>query len=85
MTNRLILEPQIETDFYLTDVPENRIGSGFSIIETGLQVRYEISRKFAPTLALVYENRLGKTGRLAEAAGDRPGGWSVRIGVRSWF
>jgi copper resistance protein B len=85
MTNRLILEPQIETDFYLTDVPENRIGSGFSVIETGVQARYEFSRKFAPTVALVYESRLGKTARLAEAAGERAGGWSVRIGVRGWF
>lgn len=85
MTNRFVLEPQLETDFYLTDVPENRIGSGFSLIETGVQARYEISRKFAPTVAIVYESRLGKTARLAEAAGERAGGWSVRIGVRGWF
>lgn len=85
MTNRLILEPQIELDTYLTDVPENRIGSGFSLVETGIQARYEISRKFAPTIALVYESRLGKTARLAEADGVPAGGWSVRIGVRGWF
>lgn len=85
MTNRLVLEPQLETDIYLTDVPENRIGSGFSVVETGVQARYEISRKFAPTVALVYESRLGKTARLAEAAGEPAGGWSVRIGVRGWF
>jgi copper resistance protein B len=85
MTNRLILEPQIETDIYLTDVPERRIGSGFSTIETGLQARYEISRKFAPTVAVVYESRLGKTARLAEAADEPSGGWSVRVGLRSWF
>jgi copper resistance protein B len=85
LSNRLILEPQIETDLYLTDVPENRIGSGFSLIETGVQARYEISRKFAPTIAVVYESRLGETARLAEAAGEPAGGWSVRLGVRGWF
>lgn len=85
ITNRLILEPQVELDTYLTDVPENRIGSGFSLVETGIQARYEISRKFAPTVALVYESRLGKTARLAEADGVPAGGWSVRIGVRGWF
>lgn len=85
MTNRLVLEPQFELDTYLTDVPENRIGSGFSLVETGIQARYEISRKFAPTVALVYESRLGKTARLAEANGEPAGGWAVRIGVRSWF
>jgi copper resistance protein B len=85
LTNRLILEPQLELDVYLTDVPENRIGSGFSLVKTGLQARYEISRKFAPTVALVYESRLGKTARLAEEIGEQAGGWSVRVGVRSWF
>jgi copper resistance protein B len=85
MTNRLVLEPQFELDTYLTDVPENRIGSGFSLVETGIQARYEISRKFAPTVALVYESRLGETARLAEAAGEPAGGWAVRIGIRGWF
>jgi copper resistance protein B len=85
MTNRFVLQPLVETDFYFTDVPERRVGSGFSTIETGVQARYEINRKFAPTLAVVYESRLGKSARLAQAEGKDPGGWSVRGGVRFWF
>lgn len=85
MTNRFVMQPLLETDFFFTDVPERRVGSGFSTIETGVQARYEISRKFAPTLAVVYESKLGKTARLARETGDDSGGWSVRGGVRFWF
>lgn len=85
LSNRFVLEPQLETDLYLTDVPERRIGSGFSSIETGVQARYEVSRKFSPTLAVIYESKLGKTARLAREDGEDMGGWSVRGGVRFWF
>jgi copper resistance protein B len=85
ITNRFVLEPQLETDLYLADVPERLIGSGFSTIETGVQARYELSRAFAPTLAVVYESRLGKSARLARDAGEDVGGWSVRGGVRLRF
>ncbi len=85
LTNRFVLQPQLETDFYLNDVPERLIGSGFSTIETGVQARYELNRKFAPTLAVIYESRLGKSARLARAEGKDTGGWSVRGGVRFWF
>ncbi len=85
LTNRVVLQPQLETDLYLTDVPERRIGSGFSTIETGVQARYEVTRKFSPTLAVTYESKLGKTARLAREDGEDAGGWSVRGGVRFWF
>jgi copper resistance protein B len=85
MTNRLVVEPMLETDFYLTDVPERRIAKGFSIIETGVMTRYEITRRVAPYVGVIYERRLGGSARLAEAAGRNVGGWSVRGGVRLWF
>lgn len=85
MTNRLVIEPMLETDFYLTDVPERRIASGLSIIETGVMTRYEITRRFAPYAAVVYEKRLGGSARLAKDAGLATGGWALRGGVRFWF
>ena len=85
MTNRFVIEPMLETDIYLTNVPERGIASGFSTIETGVMARYEITRKVAPYVGLIYERRLGGTARLAEAAGEDAGGWSVRGGLRFWF
>lgn len=85
MTNRLVVQPQFETDIYLTHVPERLIGPGVAIVETGLFTRYEITRKFAPYVALVFERRVGESARLATEAGEDKGGWSVRGGVRFWF
>lgn len=85
LRNRFVLEPNVETDISFSDVPERMVGKGFSKIETGVQARYEISRKFAPTLSVTYESRLGKSASLASAEGENKGGWSVRGGVRLWF
>ncbi|MFZ4688155.1 MAG: copper resistance protein B [Polymorphobacter sp.] len=85
LTNRFVVEPVLETDFYLTDVPERAIASGFSIIETGVMARYEVTRKVAPYVGVIYERRLGGSARLAEAAGRGTGGWSLRTGLRFWF
>ncbi|MBP2274633.1 copper resistance protein B [Sphingomonas sp. PL20] len=85
MTNRLIVAPTLETDFYLNDAPGRRVKSGFSVIETGVQTRYEFSRKFAPYVAVVYESKLGGTARLARLDGENAGGWALRTGIRAWF
>jgi copper resistance protein B len=85
VTNRFILTPGVETDIYLTDASERRVKAGFSSIEAGVQARYEITRKFAPYVHFVYDRALGGTARLAEAAGENPGGWQLRAGLRLWF
>jgi copper resistance protein B len=85
MTNRLVVQPLVETDIYLTREPERLIAPGPAIIEAGLYTRYEITRRVAPYLAVVFEHRLGESARLARAAGENPGGWSVRTGVRFWL
>lgn len=85
LTNRLIVTPMVESDVYLTDARERRVGAGFSTVEAGVQVRYEIKRKIAPYVTLVYDSKLGETARLARAAGEDVGGWAVRGGVRLWF
>ena len=85
MTNRLIVSPILETDLYLTDAPGRRVKSGFSVVETGIQTRYEFSRKFAPYVSAIYESKLGGTARLARLDGENPGGWSLRAGIRAWF
>jgi copper resistance protein B len=85
MTNRFVLQPVVETDFYLTDAPERLVADGLSVVETGVLARYEINRRVAPYVGLVYESRLGGSARLARAAGEDPGGWSVRGGIRVWY
>ena len=85
LTQRLILEPHLETNVQFQDVPERDLAAGFTDVEAGLQVRYEITRKFAPYVDVAYARALGDTADLRRGAGEEVGGWSARVGVRSWF
>jgi copper resistance protein B len=85
ITNRFVVQPLFETDIYATRVPERLIAPGLAIVEAGVLTRYEITRRVAPYVAVMFERRLGESSRLARAAGENPGGWSVRTGVRFWL
>jgi copper resistance protein B len=81
LTQRLVLQPQIEADVYGKDDPERRIGSGLSDIEAGLRLRYEVRREFAPYIGVHWVRRFGET---ADLAGDESDTRFV-AGVRVWF
>jgi uncharacterized protein involved in copper resistance len=42
LTQRLILQPQIELNVYSKGDPARLVGAGFSDIDTGLRLRYPI-------------------------------------------
>lgn len=85
ITQRLILQPRLEVNIAFSDVPELEIGSGFTDVEAGLRLRYEIYREFAPYVGIEYARLLGDTGDLAKRAGEDAGGWSMVFGLRAWF
>ena len=85
LTRKLILQPRIEVDFSLQDIPSERLGAGLSSVETGLRLRYEFVPEFAPYVGVEYDRALGDTARFRRAAGDDVGGWSLVLGVRAWF
>src|SRR5262249_20309375 len=60
LTQRLILQPQIELNVYSKSDPARQVGAGFSDIDTGLRLGYEFSRTFAPYLGVVYEGNSGR-------------------------
>jgi copper resistance protein B len=85
VTQRLILQPQIEINIYSKGDPARMVGAGFSDIDTGLRLRYEIDRKFAPYLGVVYEGKFGQTASLARRAGESTGDVRLVFGLRLWF
>ena len=85
ITQQLIAEPHLEANLFAQDVPEQNVGAGLSDLELGLQLRYEIVRKFAPYVDFVWERKLGETANLTRAAGDDPDAFTARLGVRFWF
>jgi copper resistance protein B len=85
ITQRLILQPDIELNLYSKADPKRLVGSGLSEIDLGLRLRHEIVRKFAPYIGITYEKKFGGTGTYAAAAGEKTDALRVAVGVRSWF
>jgi copper resistance protein B len=85
ITQRLILQPQIELNLYSKADPARLTGAGFSDIDTGLRLRYEFSREFAPYIGVVYEGKFGQTASYAKRVGDSTGDFRFAFGVRIWF
>ena len=85
LTQRLVIEPEIELEAFARDVPEREVGAGLSEFEATLRVRYEITRKVAPYAEVAYVRLLGETSAIAQRRGERPEDTTVRAGVRLWF
>lgn len=85
ITQRVILEPQFEMNFYTRNDPARVTGSGLADIDAGLRLRYEFSRKFAPYIGVTYEGKYGRTANLTRAAGDDTSALRFVLGIRAWF
>ncbi len=85
ITQRLILQPRIEVNLAAQDVPELGIGAGIDTIETGLRLRYEITREFGPYIGISQEWKLGRSADYARADGEDPSVTNYVVGVRFWF
>lgn len=85
VTPRLILQPQLELNWYgQADAARNR-GPGLSTVEAALRLRYEIRREVAPYVGLVRERKLGATADRARAGGEQPDDTRLVVGVRLRF
>lgn len=84
VTQRLILQPEAEVNIYSRSDPARLIASGVSDLDTGLRLRYEITRKFAPYIGVAYERRFAARSGLL-ASGEPPDQLRFVVGLRSWF
>lgn len=85
LTQKLVLQPRIELNLYGKSDVERGIGSGLSEAQTGLRLRYEFTRQFAPYIGVERASKFGKTADLARADGEKSGETRWVAGVRFWF
>lgn len=85
LTNRLILQPLVELNFYGQNDEQRGIGSGLSTAEAGLRLRYEITRQFAPYVGVVREWSFGRTADFRRDEGEEINDTRFVAGVRIWF
>lgn len=85
LTQRLILTPEVEVNFFGQNDPETAVGSGLSDVEVGLRLRYEIRREFAPYIGINRWKKYGNSADFARAAGGDISDTQIVAGVRLWF
>lgn len=85
LTQRLVLRPTAEINVAFSDDKAVGVGAGFSDIDLGLRLRYEIVREVAPYVGVNWERKLGKTADLARDQGEDDNVLSVVAGIRVFF
>lgn len=85
LTNRLILQPTAEVNFYGKNDPQRGIGSGLANTEVGLRLRYEIVREFAPYIGVTWSRSYGNTADFASDEGEDTNEARFVAGIRMWF
>ncbi len=85
LSQRLVLQPRLETRVAVQGVEENGVGRGINDIELGVRLRYEIRREFAPYAGVSWSRKLGETGDLAEEDGEDIDVFGLVFGIKFWF
>jgi copper resistance protein B len=85
ITQRWVLQPEIEFQLYGKDDIANAMGSGLVDAELGIRLRYEIRREFAPYIGIHRERKFGETADLAREAREDVDELSFVAGLRVWF
>ncbi|MBT8117558.1 MAG: copper resistance protein B [Gammaproteobacteria bacterium] len=85
LTQKLILQPRIEADWYGKRDAARGLGDGLSDLSAGLRLRYEVRREFAPYLGVEWARKFGETEDFARSAGLDPNETRFVAGLRFWF
>jgi len=84
-TQRLVLIPEMEANFYGKEDPALGIDRGLADLTLGLRLAYEIRREFAPYIGYTWTGLFGGTADYAEAAGNDNQSRAWVAGVKLWF
>ncbi len=85
LSQKWILSPEVEANFFSKNDAEVGIGSGLSDINVGIRLRYEIRREFAPYFGIEWKKSFGETAdHIKDEGGDSHDLLWV-LGLRAWF
>ena len=84
-TQRLILTPEIEVNFYGQNNQKKGTSTGLSDLNTGLRLRYELRREFAPYVGVSWSKKFGKAADFATTENKQPEETNWVLGIRAWF
>jgi copper resistance protein B len=85
LTQKLILAPELELNFYSKSDRVRDVAAGLSGAEFGLRLRYEIRREFAPYAGVVWNHRHTNMNGVLAAFGNSDADCQFVIGLRIWL
>ena len=85
ISQKLILQPRIEMNFYSRRDPSRLVSSGLSNMEAGLRLRYEFKREFAPYIGIEWASAFGSAVDQIRAQGSKLEEARFIAGVHFWF
>ncbi len=85
LTQRWILETRAEADLSAQTAPALELGSGLTSLETGLRLRYQVTRKVAPYFGISSVRTFGGTARMARRMDREVEQTGLVFGVSAWF
>ena len=85
LTQKLILQPRVEMNFYSQSDSTRAVSSGLSDFSGGLRLRYEIRREFAPYVGVEWASKFGSAADNLHAAGLQAAGTQLVAGVHFWY
>ena len=85
LSQRLVLQPELELNVYARDDRARGMASGLADAEFGLRLRYEVRREFAPYVGVVRKYRRGFDGREPGLPAIGRQETQIVAGLRLWF
>lgn len=85
ITQKLVLQPKTEWNFYGRNDRERGIGKGLSSASLGLRLRYEFTPQIAPYVGVEWQRRFGRTADFSRAAGGGTSRTRWVAGLSFWF
>ena len=85
ITNRLVLQPEVEANFSAGWDRQALISPGVYRVELGIRLRYEITRELAPYIGFSHERRTGGAAGLSRRTGENPEINTAVAGIRLFF
>lgn len=84
ITQRLVAEPEFEVNAAVQRVPRFGVARGINDFETGVRVRYEFRREFAPYVGWSMSRRVGGSTNIAREHGEPVAENRFVAGFRVW-
>ena len=85
ISQRLVLQPRVETNLAAEADEEFGIGAGWNDAELGLRLRYEVRRELGWYVGVTKKKTFGETRELTTQSGDDASEVNVVAGLRAWF